>query len=189
MVCGGWFPEFGGDMTSTRKTLVVVLIAVAAWAIVNFAWTSIRVSGYHHKMVGTPAPDFELNDLDGSKVRLSDYRGRPVLLSFWAVGCPPCQLEAPQLSQFAELYAKDGLGVLAVNVWDEPPREVARFVEEQKLKQRVLLYGQEVEARYAAPAVPTLFWIDRTGVIMDVEVGYGGVKELVRKTKHLVIGD
>ena len=175
-------------MTSTRRTLVIILIAVAVVAVVNFAWTSIRVSEYHRKMVGTPAPDFELKALDGSKVRLSDYRGRPVLLSFWAVGCPPCQLEATQLSGFAEQYAKEGLAVLAVNVWDEPPRKVERFVEEQKLRQRILLYGQEVEARYAAPAVPTLFWIDRTGVIVDVEVGYGGVKELVRKTKHLVAG-
>ena len=132
-----------------------------------------------------PAPDFELKALDGDVVQLSDYRGQPVLLAFWGHGCLSCHAEAPHLSQLAEEHAKEGLGVLAVNAWNDDPAIVKRFVKRGKLKQRVLLEGEAVAQAYGALSVPMTLWIDRSGVVVDAESGFDAAS-LAAKTERLV---
>ncbi len=133
-----------------------------------------------------PAPDFELTALDGGKVRLSDQRGKPVIVAFFAFNCPPCRAEAPHLSKLAEEYKKDGLVVLAVNAWDEDKDILKQYVEQNKLNQRVLLNGGEVCDRYGIPdrSVPIVFWVDRSGLVVDVDSG--NVETLEGNTKKLV---
>jgi len=134
---------------------------------------------------GKPAPDFELKALDGDVVQLSDYRGKPVLLAFWGYGCASCHAEAPHLSQLAEEHAKEGLGVLAVNAWNDDPAVVKKFVKRGRLKQRVLLEGEAVAQAYGALSVPTTLWIDRNGVVVDTESGFDAAS-LAAKTERLV---
>jgi peroxiredoxin len=95
-------------------------------------------------------------------------------------------VEAPHLSRLAEQYRDDGLVVLGVSAWDEPKSEVARFVRENRLKYRVLLNGKKVAQQYNLLGVPTLFWIDRQGIVVDAEVGFDGPQELERKTRALL---
>lgn len=136
--------------------------------------------------VGKAAPDFELTTPDGKPVRLADLHGRPVVVAFFAYGCPPCRAEAPHLSQLAETYSSDGLTVLGVNAWDEPPARVAQFATDAKLKHTLLVNGSGVAEKYQVQAVPVVFWIDGEGMIVDVEEGAAGLTTLDRKTRRLL---
>ncbi len=90
------------------------------------------------------------------------------------------------MSKVAEQHAKDGLVVLAVNAWDEPKKKVAAFVKKNKLKQTILLDGASVGEKYIFDGIPTVFFIDREGIVRDVESGFGGEASLHRKTKSLM---
>lgn len=119
------------------------------------------------------APDFELKALDGQNVRLSDYRGKPVLLTFWGFGCPPCRAEAPHISQLAEKYKDAGLVVLAVNAWDEDKDVITQFVNDYKLRQRVLLNGKETfKGPYGQKSIPVTLWLDRSGRIVRTHIDF-----------------
>lgn len=80
--------------------------------------------------------------------------------------------------------------VLAVNAWDEDKKILKQYVEQNKLNQRVLLNGSETCDRYTITncSIPTLFWIDRAGVVVDIDPGSGDVKTLENNTKKLVVG-
>ena len=80
--------------------------------------------------------------------------------------------------------------VLAVNAWDEDKEILKQFVEQNKLNQRVLLEGGKTIEQYGVPdgTLPTVFWIDRAGIVMDVDVGSGDVKKLESNTRKLVSG-
>ena len=80
--------------------------------------------------------------------------------------------------------------VLAVNAWDEDKDILKQYVENNKFNQRVLLEGGKIIQQYGVPdgTLPTVFWIDRAGVVMDVDVGSGDVKKLESKTRNLVNG-
>lgn len=142
---------------------------------------------FESRWLNKPAPDFELTALGGGTVKLSEHKGKPVLLAFWGVGCPPCRAEAPHLSSLVnDPINYPGLVVLAVNSWDEPKQDVARFVKDQQLKQHVLLDGSGVAAQYGVTSVPTVFWINKDGVIVDLEIGFGGAEELKSRTTKLM---
>ena len=86
----------------------------------------------------------------------------------------------------AEAHAKDGLEVLAVNIWNEPTDEVRDFVKTHKLRQRVLLEGKAVGKQYGLYRIPTLIWIDKTGTVMDVTVGPRGPEYLEKTARELL---
>ena len=77
--------------------------------------------------------------------------------------------------------------VLAINAWNEPEGEVKRFVNEQNLKQRMLLEGGETGKRYGVSSIPTVLWIDPTGTVVDTKLGFHGGGALERKTKRLLV--
>jgi peroxiredoxin len=122
---------------------------------------------------GKIAPDFTLVDLDGNEVSLSDFRGQPVLINFWATWCPPCRTEMPDIAAAYEEHRDKELVVLAVNV-EESADNVRGFADEDKVSFPVLLDGDGAVARqYRVRALPTSFFINRDGVIADVF--YGGM--------------
>ena len=119
--------------------------------------------------VGADAPDFELESLEGGEIRLSQFRGQPVLLVFGATWCPPCRAEAP-LIQDAHEQHRD-LVVLLVDI-DEEAGIVQDYVDEMNLTHLVLLDLNKAAARkYHVNAIPASFFIDVDGVIRALEVG------------------
>lgn len=113
--------------------------------------------------VGDPAPDFELTSLNGETVRLSQFKGSPVLLSIGATWCPDCRLEAPLLQEVHEIYP--GLVVLLVDI-KEDPKVVQRFADEFGLTHPILLDRDgAVMELYQVFAIPTELFIDADGVI------------------------
>ncbi|RJP42458.1 MAG: TlpA family protein disulfide reductase [Phycisphaerales bacterium] len=133
-----------------------------------------------------PAPDFALQALDGSTVRLSDLRGKCILLSFWGTRCPPCYQEAPHLSSLGQKYGDRDLVVLAVNVQDDTKEEVARFVENGRLTHTILLEGTQAAIAYGVYGLPATYWIDRDGMIIDNVVGFPGERVMEEKTAELI---
>ena len=83
--------------------------------------------------VGQPAPDFSLNDSAGSPVKLSAYKGRVVLLDFWATWCAGCKVEIPWYMEFQDKYRNDGLAAIGVSMDDDGWKSVKPFLDEHKL--------------------------------------------------------
>ncbi len=117
------------------------------------------------------APDFTLRTLDGKQVTLSDLRGRPVLINFWATWCPPCRLEMPAMQRVYERHKDEGLVILAVN-YRETEEQVRPFVEELGLTFSILLDRDgNVANQYRVLGLPTTYFVDRTGRVRQVRVG------------------
>ena len=128
------------------------------------------------KMVGNvkglQAPDFDLPGLDGRRVKLSDFRGKAVLLNFWATWCPPCKIEMPWFVELQKQYGKDGLVVLGVAMDDTEPAKIAEFAHDMGVNYQVLLGTDKVSDDYGdVQYLPTTFYIDRNGVIVDKAAG------------------
>ena len=135
---------------------------------------------------GVPAPDFSLPSLDGRKVKLSDFRGKAVLLNFWATWCPPCKVEMPWFEDLQKQYAQDGLVVLGVAMDDTEPATIAKFASDLGVNYEVLLGTDKVSDDYGdVQYLPTTFYIGRDGTIVDKMTGLLDRKDIenaVRKT-------
>ncbi len=130
--------------------------------------------------VGQQAPSFSLPTLDGQEVALESYRGRPVLLHFWASWCPPCREEWPAWQTFASSPAAEGIVILAVNA-EEPPEVVRQFLGEDRLPFPILLDSDgQVNTRYRIRALPMTFLIDADGVVRRVVPGGMSLEALER---------
>jgi cytochrome c biogenesis protein CcmG/thiol:disulfide interchange protein DsbE len=118
------------------------------------------------------APDFELKDSDGKTVKLSDYRGKVVLLNFWATWCGPCKIEIPWFIDFEKRYKDQGFAVLGVAMDEEGWEAVKPYITEKKVNYRVLLGNDEAAALFGGvDALPTTFLLDRDGKIAATHVG------------------
>jgi peroxiredoxin len=135
------------------------------------------------------APDFTLSDLSGQMTSLQQYRGKVVLLDFWATWCPPCRIAIPELIKLQEEYREKGLVILGISM-DDPkdvPIDYLRiFQQEHKINYKILRLDDKVVQDYFgydSPAIPTLFVIDREGKIREKIVGFqpGAVKKSLSK--------
>ncbi len=123
---------------------------------------------------GHLAPDFSLFDLDGNSLKLSDYRGKKVLVNFWATWCPPCKAEMPYMQEMYEKYHAEGFEILAVNstVTEKSRDNVVDFVAEYGLTFPIPMDEKNrVSSDYEILSFPTSFFIDSDGVIRSLTVG------------------
>jgi cytochrome c biogenesis protein CcmG/thiol:disulfide interchange protein DsbE len=155
-----------------RNNLVLVVVIIVVVAMV------ISASHMHRKHnasgpalqgdgLGTLAPDFTLSTLDGKPVKLSDYRGKAVLLNFWATWCAPCKEEIPWFMELEKQYVPQGLVVLGVAMDDDGKDSVIKFTKEMKIDYTVVLGNDDVADHYGGVAgLPTTFYVDRNGKIV-----------------------
>ena len=110
------------------------------------------------------APDFTLTDANGNSVKLSDYRGKVVLLNFWATWCGPCALEITWFVEFEQQYKSKGLEVIGISMDEDGWKVVKPYIQERKVNYRVLLGNDTVSQLYGGvESLPTTFIIDRDG--------------------------
>jgi peroxiredoxin len=123
---------------------------------------------------GAPAPDFTLKLLGGETVTLSQFRGQPVLINFWASWCPPCRLEMPDLVRAYEAHKAEGFVILGVNLtFQDSLPDIQAFVDEFGMTFPVLLDedGKVTESLYRLRGLPLSVFINREGVIARVHIG------------------
>lgn len=118
---------------------------------------------------GDVAPDFEFSAFDGQRLRLSDFRGRPVFLNFWASWCGPCRAEMPDIEVVLRDHEADGLAVIAVNN-GERLQTAQRFLDRLDVEFTAFAYdpAASIVRRYEILGMPTSYFIDSQGVITGV---------------------
>jgi thiol-disulfide isomerase/thioredoxin len=137
---------------------------------------------YLSPLKGKLAPDFALEDLSGRKVSLASYKGKAVLINFWATWCAPCRIETPWLVELRNQYAAQGFEILGVSTDDidrddpqklsDEKKEIARFVEEAHIPYPVLIDGDSLSKPYGGlDAMPTSFFVDRNGTVVAAQMG------------------
>lgn len=131
-------------------------------------------------LLGQQAPNFTLVDLQGKKVSLADYRGKAVVVDFWATWCGPCRMEIPWLVELDKKYASQGLTVLGVATdtidsdtgEKDPHSTIARFVAQHHMEYPILMADLKVANQYGGiDSIPTTFFINRSGKVVASTVG------------------
>lgn len=121
--------------------------------------------------LGNPATNFTLSDLAGNTVSLADFKGQPVIINFWATWCGPCEAEMPEINKAYLKHKQEGLVVLAVDL-AEHPDTVKSFVDYYDLAFTILLDRDKAVGKlYGARALPTTYFIDRSGTIVHTYYG------------------
>jgi cytochrome c biogenesis protein CcmG, thiol:disulfide interchange protein DsbE len=155
-------------------TLTGILLAGAAWTMAS-AVPAAAVTGGRipSPRAGFLAPDFHVETLDGDVLTLSDLRGRPVVLNFWATWCPPCRAEMPAFERVFRELGGEGVEIVAVNATSQDSRAAAaEFVEDYGLTFPIGLdVSGELQREYLVRALPTTFFVDREGIIREVVIG------------------
>ncbi|MFC4712684.1 peroxiredoxin family protein [Planococcus dechangensis] len=167
-------------------TVAIVIIALAVWAVIDNqreerALNNMALGSNVDFLPtdeglarGEAAPDFELTTLTGEQMRLSDYRGKAVILNFWATWCPPCRAEMPHMQDFYENQQDNDVEVVAVNLTTEDRglSTIENFVEEYALSFPIPMdVDGEIGALYQAFSIPTSYVIDREGIVRHKIVG------------------
>lgn len=168
-----------------KAIIIVVMIGMLSWAIFDFLDTDEKNVAQSERTgeqedsneiedteevevglyVGQQAPDFELQTLSGETVRLSDFRGKRVMVNFWATWCPPCRAEMPDMEKF---YNAKDVEILAVNLTDTETSigAIENFVDEFELTFPILLDSNlDVSFLYKIQPIPTTFMVDSSGII------------------------
>ncbi|MDP2675740.1 MAG: TlpA disulfide reductase family protein [Dehalococcoidia bacterium] len=136
--------------------------------------------------LGHEAPNFSLRTLDGKDVQLSDYRGRPVWINFWATWCPPCRAETPDIQEVYEAHESDGLVVLAISI-GESPSTVSDYVKRTGTTFTTGVdQATSIAAQYRIVGIPTHFFIDREGVIREWRIGSMSKKTMESKVREIM---
>ena len=146
--------------------LILVLFSISSFSIVPTNANEIN-------MIGKPAPAFTLLDLNGNKVSLSDYKGKVVIIDFWATWCPPCVREIPHFIALYKEYKDKGLSMVGISVDHQGINVVKTFNQKYKINYQILMADSQVTSTYGnIRGIPTTFVIDPSGNIQRMYVGY-----------------
>jgi peroxiredoxin len=153
-------------MNRTRCLLALLMICLSLAAMAAGARKGLS------PIPETPAaPDFALQDVEGNPHRLADYRGKPVVLNFWATWCAPCRAEMPSMQRAHESVADEGIAIVAINVGDDAD-SIQRFLAEVPVDFPLPMdIDMKVVQAYAARGLPTTFVIDPDGRLVYSAAG------------------
>ncbi len=137
--------------------------------------------------IGSKAPDFELTDLSGKKVQLSDFKGKVVIIDFWATWCGPCREEIPDFVRLQSKYRQQGLVILGLSLDEGGDKKVRSFAEDHDMNYPVLIASPETANLYGGVVgIPTTFVLDRQGRIVKKFIGRMGPETFEEAVKPLL---
>jgi cytochrome c biogenesis protein CcmG/thiol:disulfide interchange protein DsbE len=147
-------------------------LALGAVLLIGNPGPALAASGLKNQQDRQAAPDFLLTDSRGSQVRLSDYRGKVVVLNFWATWCGPCKAEIPWFAEFESKYKGSGLAVLGVSMDDVGWKSVRPFIAQSRINYRVMVGDDATASRFGGiDSLPETLLIDRKGRIASRQLG------------------
>jgi thiol-disulfide isomerase/thioredoxin len=142
------------------------------------------VPEYVSPLLGKAAPEFELEDLNGKKVSLASYKGKAVLVNFWATWCAPCKVETPWLVELRDQYAPQGFEILGVSsegdgvgkddmaAWNKDKAAIQKSVQQLHMQYPVLMNGDSISTPYGGlDELPTSFFVNREGTVVAAQLG------------------
>ncbi|HYP06398.1 MAG TPA: TlpA disulfide reductase family protein [Bryobacteraceae bacterium] len=136
-----------------------------------------------------PASEFALKDVEGRTVTLADYKGKVVLLNFWATSCGPCKVEIPWFIEFEQKYKDRGFAVLGVAMDEEGLEVVKPYLERAKVNYRVVVGNESVANQYGGiDALPTSFVLDKDGRIAATHIGLISKSDYENEISQLLDG-
>jgi thiol-disulfide isomerase/thioredoxin len=122
--------------------------------------------------VNIPAPDWALTNAQGKTIRLSDLRGKTVIMDFWATWCGPCKKSMPEIDKFTRQYASPDLLVFSVNVWERSPDVALEWWNQQNYAMTLLYGDRNLTSAYEVMGIPHLCLIDADGIIRYSQAGF-----------------
>jgi thiol-disulfide isomerase/thioredoxin len=145
----------------TIPFLLALLIAAATASV-----------GFADPVASKPAPAWTLKDLDGKSVSFEQFKGKVVVIDFWATWCGPCRVEIPGYIELQKKYGKDGLVIIGISIDEKGPAVVKQFSEKMGINYQMLMADDKIVAAFGGiEAIPTTFIIDRAGKIQDRKEG------------------
>lgn len=172
-------------MTGLRSVRLLALTSV----LLASACSTATKADHPVKSLGErkQAPEFELKDSEGKSVKLSDYKGKVVLLNFWATWCGPCKIEIPWFVDFETQLKDKGFAVLGVALDEEGWDVVKPYIQSKKVNYRVLMGTDQVAQLYGGvESLPTSFILDRDGKVARVHIGLVGKGQYLNEINQLL---
>ncbi len=163
------------------KRLIVLLLII-------FAFASCTKTNTKTEALDEPAKtrDFSIEDINGKTVNLADYRGKVVILNFWATWCPPCRAEIPDFIKFYKSYKDKGVEIIGIAV-SSPEEDVKKMVQDYGINYIVCMSDKQVENLYGGiRAVPTTFIIDKKGESLPPKMGSLSESQLIEIVEPLL---
>lgn len=173
-----------------RDPVVILVVTMVVTLMLVFAFNIVRHGPRKTTAVQSKngeAPDFSLQSLDGKTVRLSDLRGKAVVLNFWATWCEPCKVEMPWFVELQKQYGPSGLQFVGVAMDDASPKEIAGFAQDMGVNYPILLGKEAVGDAYGGVQfLPETFYINRDGKLIDRAFGLKGRGEIEDNVKKVL---
>lgn len=159
-----------------RNPLILFFVAAIVVTMLFVGIRTARDNRINHfakgQLIGSVAPDFALPTIDGKILKLSDLRGKAVLLNFWATYCEPCKIEMPWFAELQKEYGPQGFQIVGVAVDDASSEDIAKFAQKLGVNYPILLGKDSVADSYGGVSVlPTTFFVDRDGKLVAREFG------------------
>lgn len=163
-------------MTSPSKIPLLALVILCACATVQPGIANPpparAANSQSAARVGARMPDFCLNDLDGRVVCSSQFRGKTLLIDFWASWCGPCKTEMPAYEKFQERYRARGLAVIGIGLSMDTPKNLKKFAQKLGVHYTLLMGTMPVQDKFGLRGIPTTILVDKNGVIRKRTVGF-----------------
>ena len=166
-----------------RDPVIIIVVALVVTVMLVFGYKMAEkapVAAQPPTGAGKPAPDFSLKSIDGRTVQLSDFKGKAVVVNFWATWCEPCKVEMPWFVELQKQYGPDGLQILGISSDEDASNDdLSKFAKDLGVNYPILVGQEKVEQSYGGiQFLPVTVYIDREGKIVDKVFGLKGRGEI-----------